>query len=84
MPPERGSAAIVVRDAEDADLAEIQLIYAHHVATGPGSFEEIPPDLAEIERRRAALSALDLPFLVAASGDRVLGFAYAGPHTKDQ
>ncbi len=46
-----------MRDAEDADLAEIQLIYAHHVATGPGSFEEIPPDLAEIDRGFGGKSA---------------------------
>jgi L-amino acid N-acyltransferase YncA len=69
----------LVRPSADADLAAIAAIYAHHVTTGLASFEETPPDLAELGRRREAVLAAGLPWLVAvdASG-AVLGYAYAG------
>jgi phosphinothricin acetyltransferase len=68
-------------DATDADMPAIQAIYAHHVTHGFGSFEEIPPDLAEMVRRRQDVLARGLPYLVAADRDgRVLGFSYASPY----
>lgn len=72
-------SAFVLRESTDADLTAIQAIYAHHVVHGLGTFEETPPDLAEIAARRAAVVAKGLPWLVAVSGERVLGYAYAGP-----
>ena len=74
-----GGGDAVVRDACDGDLKAIRAIYAHHVLYGLASFEEEPPDLAEIARRRAALLALGLPYLVAERAGAVSGFAYAGP-----
>lgn len=71
--------AVSIRGSRDADMAAVQRIYAHHVLNGFGSFEETPPDLAEIMRRRAAHLARSLPYLVAESGGRVLGYAYAAP-----
>ncbi|EGC98050.1 GCN5-related N-acetyltransferase, partial [Burkholderia sp. TJI49] len=41
-----------MRDATDADLPAIQAIYAHHVLHGVASFEEAPPDVAELRARR--------------------------------
>lgn len=72
--------AMTVRDAADADLAAVQAIYAHFVLHGLASFEEVPPSTAEIARRREAVRALGLPYLVAEAEGRVLGFAYAGPY----
>ena len=73
-----GAAAFAVRDASDADVAAITDIYAHHVRTGLGSFEEVPPAVDEIARRRAEVLARNLPYLVAMSGaGAVLGYAYA-------
>jgi len=69
----------VVRDAAEADLAAVQAIYAHHVLTGLGSFEETPPDLAEIGRRFRAVADARLPYLVAELEGRVVGYAYAAP-----
>jgi phosphinothricin acetyltransferase len=69
-----------LRPSEDADLEPIQEIYAHHVLTGLGSFEEAPPDRAEMARRRAATLALKLPYLVAEIDGRVVGYAYAAPY----
>jgi phosphinothricin acetyltransferase len=69
-----------LRPSEEADLERIQAIYAHHVLTGLGSFEETPPDVAEMARRRAATLALGLPYLVAEADGLVLGYAYAAPY----
>ncbi len=73
-------AEINLRDAEERDLPAIQEIFAHHVLTGLASFEEVPPDLAAIRRRFARTRELGYPYLVAARGDRVLGYAIAGPY----
>jgi phosphinothricin acetyltransferase len=72
--------AIVVRDAMPADLPIIQSIYAHHVLHGLASFEEVPPDAAEIERRYREIVARGLPYVVAECDGRVAGYAYAGPY----
>ncbi len=56
---------IFIRDATENDLASIQAIYAHHVNHGLASFEEVPPDIAEISRRRDIARDHDLPYLVA-------------------
>jgi phosphinothricin acetyltransferase len=77
--PNTGSP--VVRDSEDADLAAIAAIYAHHVLHGFGSFEEIPPDIEELAKRRREILAKDLPYLVASDrAGGVLGYAYASPY----
>ncbi len=73
-----GDAA--VRTSTEADLPAIAAIYAHHVLTGLASFEEVPPEADEMARRRDDILASGLPFLVAEDGDRVLGYAYAGPY----
>jgi phosphinothricin acetyltransferase len=77
--PAPGSA-IVVRDALPADLSIIQSIYAHHVLHGLASFEEAPPDAAEIERRYRDITGRGLPYLVVEDAGSVAGFAYAGPY----
>jgi phosphinothricin acetyltransferase len=74
-------AAFTVRDATDDDLVAITGIYAHHVRTGLGSFEEEPPPLAEIARRRADVVAKGLPYIVAVgTAGAILGYAYAAPY----
>lgn len=70
----------MLRDVTEADIAQIQAIYSHHVLHGAASFEEVPPDLAEMTARFAALKAKHMPYIAAVEGDRVLGYAYAGPY----
>lgn len=71
--------AFTVRASRDSDLPAIQAIYAHHVLHGTGSFEEVPPSLADMTARRAALVENGYPYLVAVDSDGViLGYAYAG------
>ena len=72
--------SVRVRPSTEADLAAIQAIYAHHVLHGLATFEEVPPDAAEMARRRAEVLARGLPYLVAEADGRVLGYAYAAPY----
>lgn len=73
-------APITLSDATEADMAQIQRIYAHHVLQGLASFEEEPPPLAEMRARREKVLEHGLPYLVAKENDRVLGYAYATPY----
>jgi phosphinothricin acetyltransferase len=76
-------AGLTIRAAEAEDVPAIQAIYAHHVLHGIASFEEEPPDHAEMSRRRADVLARGLPYLVAEDrpgSGAILGFAYAGPY----
>ena len=65
-----------LRDAAPADLPAMTAIYAHHVLHGTGTFEEEPPDEAEVARRIAAVQDQGWPWLVAEEGGQILGFAY--------
>lgn len=71
---------IAVRPSRVEDIDAIQAIYAHHVLHGLASFEEMPPDAAELAKRRDALLAQGMPYLVAELEGRVVGYAYAGPY----
>ena len=71
---------MLVREARDDDMTQVQTIYAHHVLHGTASFEEEPPALAEMQRRRADVLGRGLPYLVAEQDGRVVGYAYATPY----
>jgi len=68
---------MLIRACAVADLEEVQAIYAHHVRTGFGTFEELPPAVAEIRQRFEALVQANFPFLVAEVDRRIAGYAYA-------
>ena len=65
-----------IRSSQDQDLAAITAIYAHHVLHGTGTFEVDPPSQEDMRTRRADVLSKGLPYLVAADGEQVLGFAY--------
>jgi L-amino acid N-acyltransferase YncA len=65
-----------VRPAVPADLAAVQAIYAHAVATGMASFEEVPPSLEEMRRRYDDVLAHGLPYLAAEVDGRLAGYGY--------
>ena len=69
---------IRVRAALPEDAARIAEIYAPSVTQGAVSFEEYPPDAAEMRARMSASGGL-YPWLVAEEDGSLLGFAYAGP-----
>jgi L-amino acid N-acyltransferase YncA len=65
-----------VRPATEADIPEIQSIYAHHVLTGAGTFEEEPPSVEEMAGRFAKVVEHGWSWLVATDATGVLGYAY--------
>lgn len=67
----------MIRASRADDLPAIAAIYAHAVLHGTGTFELEPPDEAEMGRRRDAVRANGLPWLVAERHGQVLGYAYA-------
>ncbi len=74
--------ALIIRPSRDDDVAAVAAIYAHHVLHGLASFEEAPPAVEEVARRRAAIVERGLPYLVAEAGNgpdkgRVVGYCYA-------
>ncbi|MFJ2994390.1 GNAT family N-acetyltransferase [Pandoraea sp. NPDC087047] len=74
---ELARSACSIRAVREDDLPAITAIYAHHVRTGSASFEEIPPDEAEMRARCAKVLDAGLPYLVAERHGKVLGYAYA-------
>ena len=68
-----------IRSATDADVPDIQAIYAHHVLNGTGTFEEEPPSAEEIAERFHKIVDHGYVWLVAADDTGVLGFGYYGP-----
>jgi phosphinothricin acetyltransferase len=65
-----------IRNATEADIPEIQAIYAHHVLTGAGTFEEAPPSVEAMAERFAKVIGHGWTWLVASDATGVLGFAY--------
>jgi L-amino acid N-acyltransferase YncA len=67
-----------IRACTADDIDAVQAIYAHHVRTGLGTFEEEPPSVGKMRERFDALIAHQSPYLVAEVDRRVVGYAYAG------
>ncbi len=65
-----------IRPATDADLPEVQSIYAHHVLHGAGTFEEVPPSVEEMLERYHAIRDRGWSYLVMVDETGVLGYAY--------
>jgi L-amino acid N-acyltransferase YncA len=81
MPP-AAQRSMIVRPCFQQDLEVVQLIYAHHVMTGAGTFEIDPPSLDEMTERWSKIVTKGWPYLVASPTHdltRVLGYAYAQP-----
>jgi phosphinothricin acetyltransferase len=71
---------MLVSDTGDDDMPAIAAIYAHHVLNGLASFEEEPPDLEEMRRRRGEVLRRGLPHLAARLDGKTVGYAYASPY----
>lgn len=65
-----------IRPSQPCDIVQITAIYAHHVKHGTGTFEVEPPSELDMALRRDDVINKGLPYLVAAEGDLVLGYAY--------
>jgi L-amino acid N-acyltransferase YncA len=71
------TTGVLIRASTEADVPAIQAVYATAVLHGTGTFETEVPDTSEMARRRTEVLGRGLPWLVAESGGRVLGYAYA-------
>ena len=71
---------VTVRSSNEEDLPAITAIYRHHVLHGTASFEVEAPTLETMVERWQALVGGGFPYLVAATENDVVGFAYAGPY----
>ena len=65
-----------IRDAAEADIPAIQAIYAHHVLTGTGTFDEKPPSAEELMDKFRNVVAHGWCWLVATDATGVLGYGY--------
>ncbi|MCJ2025522.1 GNAT family N-acetyltransferase [Methylobacterium sp. J-067] len=70
-------ASPIVRDGSSSDVAEVLRIYTPYVLYGLATFEEEPPTIEEMGKRREAIVAAGLPYLVAVRSEQVVGYAYA-------
>ncbi len=66
----------MIRAAGPSDAEGIAAVYAPYVLETAVSFEDVPPTAEEMASRMSP----ELPWLVAAEGGEVVGFAYASPH----
>src|SRR5512147_1988521 len=71
--------SLVIRAAEPRDARDVADIYNHYVAETAVTFEEEPVSAAEFARRMEDVKSVSLPWLVAESEGRVVGYAYARP-----
>ena len=69
-----------IRDSREADMPRVEAIYAFHVLHGLASFEEEPPAVDELHRRRTDVLSHGLPYLVAEIDCEVVGYSYAAPY----
>ena len=67
----------MVRNATNKDSQQIVNIYNYYIENTVITFEEEPVSESEMQRRVAEAQANDLPWLVAESNDKIVGFAYA-------
>jgi phosphinothricin acetyltransferase len=73
------TGALKLRVAREDDASALRAIYAPHVEDSAVSFETEVPDERTFAQRIAKLLPTH-PWIVAAVGDEVAGYAYASPH----
>ncbi len=61
-------------------MAAARAIYAHYVESSAATYEESTPSVMEMSARFEAITAKDLPYIVAERNGQVIGYAYAGPY----
>ena len=65
-----------IRATTEADIPEIQSIYAHHVLHGAGTFDETPPSVEDMLEKFRHVVGDGGKWLVSTDRSGVLGFAY--------
>jgi phosphinothricin acetyltransferase len=73
--------AVVIRAATERDATAVAEIYAPYVLETAITFETEPPTVATMAQRISA-TLTSHPWLVAALGNDIAGFAYASKHSE--
>jgi L-amino acid N-acyltransferase YncA len=68
---------LAIREATADDAAAIATIYGHHVLHGTASYDVVPPPAEYHRAKIERVTAAGWPFLVAARGGAIGGYAYA-------
>ena len=76
-PKNSNQTTVVIRAARAEDMNQITAIYGHYVENAMATYEEVPPSLEEMERRRSEVTGKGFPYLVAESAGEILGYGYA-------
>jgi L-amino acid N-acyltransferase YncA len=74
------AGALSIHPCAESDIAAIQAIYAHYVATNLATFELEPPSAAQMLARRADILRGGYPYLVARRGGVLAGYAYGSAY----
>ncbi|MGD9785506.1 MAG: N-acetyltransferase family protein [Hyphomicrobiaceae bacterium] len=69
-----------VRPLRQADIEAVTAIYAFYVRSSAATFDTVPPDTLQMERRWQEVLEAGCPYLVATRDGRVQGYAYARPY----
>jgi len=73
----RSTGAPLIRAAAPRDAVAIREIYNNYVRETIVTFEEKPVSVGEMRTRIRLIESMGLPWLVAETGGRVVGYAYA-------
>ncbi len=76
---ERAAGGPLVRAFTADDATAVSRVYAHHVEHSVATFDLEAPAPADWVATAAAITGAGWPFLVAADGSEVVGFAYVSP-----
>jgi len=72
----QSTSLITIRDSTLDDLQAVSDIYSVEVLNGSASFEEVPPTIEELSRRRDDVLSKNLPYIIAEIDGEVAGYAY--------
>jgi L-amino acid N-acyltransferase YncA len=67
---------LAIRPCLEEDLGAVQRIYSHYVLHATATFETVPPNAGDWQRKRTEIEAVGLPFIVATLADQVVGYAF--------
>ena len=68
---------LLITDASEQHIEEIQKIYSYHVLNGNASWEYDAPDIEEMKKRFISVKKNGFPYLAAIKENKVAGFSYA-------
>ncbi len=67
----------MIRTVHAEDAPALAEIYNHYIVNSPATFEERVLEVDELRQRIETVTGMGLPWLVAESASRVVGYAYA-------